>query len=54
MTPKGRSTCKLSMTLMCRRNQIQNAYLEDSEYPFESIFQDAISQIKLEIAERKT
>ena len=39
---------------VARRNQIQNAYLNDSEYPFESIFQDSINQLKFEIAERKS
>jgi hypothetical protein len=30
-----------------------NAYLENSDYPFEAIFQDAISQVKEEISDRK-
>ena len=35
------------------KTQIMNAYLENSDYPFEAIFQDAISQVKEEISDRK-
>ena len=35
------------------KSQIINAYLEDSEYPFEAIFQESINQVKEEVADRK-
>lgn len=35
------------------KSQIINAYLEESEYPFEAIFQEAINQVREEIADRK-
>jgi hypothetical protein len=35
------------------KSQIINAYLEESEYPFEAIFQESINQVKEEVADRK-
>jgi len=35
------------------KSQIINAYLEESEYPFEAIFQESINQVKEIVADRK-
>lgn len=36
----------LTVIYFYRKTQIQNAYLEDSEYPFEAIFYDAVTRVK--------